>query len=229
MTCRWFPRVESASGSCEVNTPYVPLTRFKSFENPVTPFEAFNNCLIIIIIIMYRSCFLAIAEMNLIRSTWRRASCAPYSSCASLATRQRHATLILQLGDFNLAGWLSGPTDPTDPTGCTGPIHARACTHALFNAFMYSYVHRSFSATITLYLSVALSLSLSLSLSLCMWACKYISMSISFYLSVAQCLSFSRSLIGRGVYYNTQYTTHNTQHTTHTNEIESLYFSKSMS
>ena len=192
---------------------------------------------------MYRSCFLAIAEMNLIRSTWRRANCASYSSCASLAKRQRHATLILQLGDFNLAGWLAGPTDPTDPTGCTGPIHARACTHALFNAFMYSYVHRSFSATITLYLSVALSLSLSLSLSrspslsfslslsppLCMWTCKYISMSISFYLPVAQCLSLSLSLIGRGVYYNTQYTTHNTQHTTHTNEIESLYFSKSMS
>ena len=169
--------MESASGSCGVNTPYVPLTRFKSFENPVTPFEAFNNCLTIII---YRSCFLAIAEMNLIRSTWRRANCAPYSSCASLAKRQRHATLILQLGDFNLAGWLSGPTDPTDPTGCTGPIHARACTHALFNAFMYSYVHRSFSATITLYLSVALSLSLSLALSL--------SLSLSFSLSLSPSL-----------------------------------------
>ena len=150
----------------------MPLTRFKSFENPVTPFEAFNNCLAII---MYRSCFLAIAEMNLIRSTWRRANCAPYSSCASLAKRQRHATLILQLGDFNLAGWLAGPTDPTDPTGCTGPIHARACTHALFNAFMYSYVHRSFSATlyvnvqiyfyVYLFLSPNRSMSLSLSLS----------------------------------------------------------------
>ena len=159
----------------------MPLTRFKSFENPVTPFEAFNNCLTIII---YRSCFLAIAEMNLIRSTWRRANCASYSSCASLAKRQRHATLILQLGDFNLAGWLAGPTDPTDPTGCTGPIHARACTHALFNAFMYSYVHRSFSATITLYLSVALSLSLSLSRSLSL------SLSLSLFLS----LSLSPSL-----------------------------------
>ena len=220
--------MESASGSCEVNTPYVPLTRFKSFENPVTPFEAFNNCLTIII---YRSCFLAIAEMNLIRSTWRRANCASYSSCASLAKRQRHATLILQLGDFNLAGWLSGPTDPTDPTGCTGPIHARACTHALFNAFMYSYVHRSFSATITLYLSVALSLSLSLALAVSL----YVNVQIYFYVylfllpSRSMSLSLSLSLIDRGVYYNTQYTTHNTQHTTHTNEIESLYFSKSMS
>ena len=188
MTCRWFPRVESASGSCEVNTPYVPLTRFKSFENPVTPFEAFNNCLTIII---YRSCFLAIAEMNLIRSTWRRANCAPYSSCASLAKRQRHATLILQLGDFNLAGWLAGPTDPTDPTGCTGPIHARACTHAL---------------------SLSLSFSLSLSPSHCMWTCKYISMSISFYLSVAQCLSLSLS---HRPWRLLQHTIHNTQHATY--------------
>ena len=201
MTCRWFPRVESASGSCEVNTPYVPLTRFKSFENPVTPFEAFNNCLIII---MYRSCFLAIAEMNLIRSTWRRANCASYSSCASLAKRQRHATLILQLGDFNLAGWLAGPTDPTDPTGCTGPIHARACTHALFNAFMYSYVHRSFSATITLYLSVALSLSLSLSLALPLslslsrsrrlFVCERANIFLCLSLSISQSLNVSLSL-----------------------------------
>ena len=181
----------------------MPLTRFKSFENPVTPFEAFNNCLTIII---YRSCFLAIAEMNLIRSTWRRANCAPYSSCASLAKRQRHATLILQLGDFNLAGWLAGPTDPTDPTGCTGPIHARACTHALFNAFMYSYVHRSFSATITLYLSVALSLSLSLSLALPLslslsrsrrfFVCERANIFLCLSLSISQSLnvSLSRSL-----------------------------------
>jgi hypothetical protein len=186
---------------------------------------------------MYRSCFLAIAEMNLIRSTWRRANCASYSSCASLAKRQRHATLILQLGDFNLAGWLAGPTDPTDPTGCTGPIHARACTHALFNAFMYSYVHRSFSATITLYLSVALSLSLSryLSLSLSLsfsrsrrlFVCERANIFLCFSLSISQSLnvSLSRSLIRRGVYYNTQYTTRNTQHTTHTiNNREFILF-----
>ena len=209
--------MESASGSCEVNTPYVPLTRFKSFENPVTPFEAFNNCLTIII---YRSCFLAIAEMNLIRSTWRRANCAPYSSCASLAKRQRHATLILQLGDFNLAGWLAGPTDPTDPTGCTGPIHARACTHALFNAFMYSYVHRSFSATITLYLSVALSLSLSLSLflSLALAVSLYVNVQIYFYvylfLSPSRSMSLSLSLSHRP-WRLLQHTIHNTQHATY--------------
>ena len=205
----------------------MPLTRFKSFENPVTPFEAFNNCLAII---MYRSCFLAIAEMNLIRSTWRRANCAPYSSCASLAKRQRHATLILQLGDFNLAGWLAGPTDPTDPTGCTGPIHARACTHALFNAFMYSYVHRSFSATITLYLSVALSLSLSLALSLslslslflslALAVSLYVNVQIYFYvylfLSLSRSMSLSLSLsLSHRPWRLLQHTIHNTQHATY--------------
>ena len=197
----------------------MPLTRFKSFENPVTPFEAFNNCLAII---MYRSCFLAIAEMNLIRSTWRRANCASYSSCASLAKRQRHATLILQLGDFNLAGWLAGPTDPTDPTGCTGPIHARACTHALFNAFMYSYVHRSFSATITLYLSVALSLSLSLSRSLSLslslsrsrrlFVCERANIFLCLSLSISQSLNVSLS---HRLWRLLQHTIHNTQHATY--------------
>ena len=175
---------------------------------------------------MYQSCFLAIAEMNLIRSTWRRANCASYSSCASLAKRQRHATLILQLGDFNLAGWLSGPTDPTDPTGCTGPIHARACTHALFNAFMYSYVHRSFSATITLYLSVALSLSLSLALSLslslflslALAVSLYVNVQIYFYvylfLSLSRSMSLSLSLSHRP-WRLLQHTIHNTQHATY--------------